>query len=250
MKTNILGFAARAISLLVLVSASYALAQAPAPVHYAGVLNDYSPLDPNINGSPYEMHGQWSVDLDGKGNGDFYADMTMSDYAVTNGLPDATKGGQNPHTHHIRLTKATVTPNMTGCPAYLKPVTLAGFQLNGVVSLITGNGNSAPFEPPPPAPPTSQLQVCITGAAEVPYSNMTMVFSGNATMHFGTQPIHGVVRVANSNSTNSSVAIASPSAGATVSGVITVQGSVNVNLDSAGSLLIVDGASQNQDRTY
>ena len=200
------------------------------------------------------MHGQWSVDLDGQGNGDFYADMTMSDYATTNGLPDGTKGGQNPHTHHIRLTKAAVTGNMSGCPVYLKPATLAGFQLNGTVSLITGNGNSAPFEPAPPAPPTSQLQVCITGAAEVPYSNMTMVFTGNATMHFGTQPIHGVVRTANSGSAvppaapNSPVAIVYPSAGATVSGLVTVQGSVNVNLDPAGSFLIVDGVFQDQHR--
>ncbi len=237
---------------ILLIASICARGQVPTATHYAGVLNDYSPFDPNINGSPYEMHGQWSIDLDGQGNGDFYADMTMSDYATTNGLLDATKGGQNPHTHHIRLTQVAVTPNMSGCPAYLKPVTIEGFQLNGIVSLITGNGNSAPFEPAPPAPPTSQLQVCITGAAEVPYSNMTMVFTGNAATHFGTQAIHGVVRDANSNSpltlpsTNSSVAIVSPRMGATLSGIVTVQGSITLSLDSAGSFLIVDGAAQNQ----
>ena len=210
------------------------------------MINDYTPTDPNISGSPYEMHGQWSVDLDGQGHGDFYADITMSDYGTTNGVLDGTKGGQDPHTHHIRLTQATVTPNMTGCPVYLFPPPLTGFQLNGTVSQLTGNGNPAPFEPT--APPTSRLQVCITGAAVVSYANMTMAFTGNATKHFGTQGIHGVVRTADANSTYSGVSIVSPSAGASVSGVVTVQGSVNVNLDSAGSFLIVDGASQNQHR--
>jgi hypothetical protein len=246
MKRNIVGSAVCAFSVLCLFPASYAFTQAPTAVHYAGVINDYTPVDPNINGSPYEMHGQWSVDLDGQGHGDFYADITMSNYATTNGVLDGTKGGQDPHTHHIRLTQATVTPNMTGCPVYLFPPPLMGFQLNGTVSQLTGNGNLAPFEPP--APPTSQLQVCITGAAEVAYANMTMAFTGNAATHFGTQGIHGVVRTADSNSTYSSVAIVSPSSGASVSGVVTVQGSVNVNLDSAGSFLIVDGAAQNGQR--
>lgn len=246
MKTTTWHSAIRIFCLISLVSAGCALAQAPTATHYTGVINDYTPTDPNISGSPYEMHGQWSVDLDGQGHGDFYADITMSDYATTNGVLDATKGGQDPHTHHIRLTQATVTPNMTGCPVYLFPPPTTGFQLNGTVSQLTGNGNLAPFEPT--APPTSQLQVCITGAAVVPYANMTMAFTGHAATHFGTQGIHGVVRTADSNSTYSSVAIVSPIAGATVAGVVTVQGSVNVSLDSAGSFLIVDGAPQSQRR--
>ena len=243
------------LALSLLTACVSAIGQAPTPVHYAGVLNDYTPLDPTVSGSPYEMHGQWSVDLDGQGNGDFYADITMSDYATTNGLLDGTKGGQDPHTHHIRLTKATVTPNMDGCPVYLPPPTLAGFQLNGTVSLISGNGNRAPFEVAPPAAPTSQLQVCITGAGEVTYSNMTMAFGGKATAHFGTQAIHGVVRVADSSSptttsagTTGTVAILSPAAAAALSGIVVVQGSVNVTLDSAGSFLIVDGVPQSQHR--
>lgn len=246
MKRNVLSSAVRSLCIFGLASASCALAQAPTPVHYAGVLNDYTPVDPNINGSPYEMHGQWSVDLDGQGHGDFYADMTMSDYGTTNGSLDGTKGGQNAHTHNIRLTNATVTPNMTGCPVYSPPVTTMGFQVSGTVSLITGNGGKAPFEPT--NPPTSTLQVCISGGNTVPYSNMTMIFGGPAMNHFGTQAIHGVVRTADSNSTYSSVAIVSPTAGTSVSGVITVQGAISVNLDSAGSFLIVDGAAQNQSR--
>ena len=190
--------------------------------------------------------------LTDKVNGDFYADITMSDYLTTNGLPDGTKGGQNPHTHHIRLTKATVTTNMAGCPAYLKPFPTSGFQLNGIVSQLTGNGNSAPFEPAAPAPPTSPLQVCIVGAGDVAYANMTMVFGAPATTHFGSQPIHGVVRIADYGSpvtpavSNSPVAIVYPSAGATLSGIVMVEGALNVALDSAGSFLIVDGVFQTQ----
>jgi hypothetical protein len=96
------------------------------------------------------------------------------------------------HTHHIRLTNVQVTWDMTGCPAYPTPVPITGFQINGAVSLITGNGSGAPFETT--TPPISTLQVCITGGTEVTYSNMTMVFGTPASTHFGSQAIHGVVR--------------------------------------------------------
>ncbi len=79
------------------------------------------------------------------GIADFSADMTMSDYGTTTGVLDATKGGQSPHTHHIKLTNATVTWNMDGCPT-VSPATITGFQINGTVSLMTGNGSIAPFE--------------------------------------------------------------------------------------------------------
>jgi hypothetical protein len=193
MKIKTLGSVVCALALLFPVSASSAIAQERRQLHFAGVLNDYTPTDPLISGSPYEMHGQWSVDVDEWGRGDFYADMTMSDYATTNGVLDATKGGQNAHTHHIRLTNVKVTGDMTGCPTF-SPATTLGFQLNGTVSVITGNGGKAPFEPT--TPPTSTLQVCVTGGIDVPDSNMTMVFGGPATKHFGTQAIHGVVRKA------------------------------------------------------
>jgi hypothetical protein len=194
MKRKIFLSSAHVLSLLLLFAGTFALSQERRPVHFTGVLNDYSPVNPLIAGSPYEMHGQWSIDLSEWGTtADFTADMTMSDYGTTNGALDATKGGQNAHTHHIRLTKVSVTWDMSGCPTYPKPVPIMGFQLNGTVSLITGNGSNAPFET---TPPSSTLQVCVTGGNEVPYSNMTMVFVGPATNHFGTQPIHGVVRKA------------------------------------------------------
>jgi hypothetical protein len=77
----------------------------------------------------------------------------------------------------------------------MPPATVMGFQLNGTVSLLTGNGSIAPFET---NPPSSTLQVCVTGGSEIPYSvpnsNITLVFGGPATTHFGPQAIHGVVR--------------------------------------------------------
>jgi hypothetical protein len=199
MKSSSLASALRALSLLLLVSGVCALAQDRRPVHFTGLINDYSPS--TVKGGPWEMHGQWSVDLheDWRNEirtADFSADMTMSDYGTTAGAPDATKGGQSPHTHHIKLTNATVTWNMNGCPA-VSPATLTGFQINGTVSLITGNGSIAPFETDPP---TTTLQVCISGGEDVEYSvansNITLVFGGPATTHFGTQAIHGVVRTA------------------------------------------------------
>ncbi|MGC1293954.1 MAG: hypothetical protein WA869_02845 [Alloacidobacterium sp.] len=197
MKSKSLTSAVRVLSLLLAVSATCALAQERRSVHFSGLINDYSPLSASVKGSPWEMHGQWSMDVRPEwGTADFSADMTMSGYGKTSaGAVDPTQPLVNPHTHHIRLTNVKVTWDMTGCPAYLPPATLMGFQLNGTVSLMTGNGSIAPFETDPPS---STLQVCVTGGNDVRYSqpdsNITLVFGGPATTHFGPQAIHGVVR--------------------------------------------------------
>jgi hypothetical protein len=192
MKRKTLPSSVRALLLLSLVSTTCALAQDRRSVHLSGLINDYSPANPNVKGSPWEMHGQWSMDLNGeRGTADFLADMTMSGYGTTaEGAVDATQGGQTPHTHHIRLTNVSITWDMIGCPT-VSPATTTGFQVNGTVSLVTGNGSNAPFEP---TPPTSTLQVCVTGGSEVTRSNVSMVFGGPAATHFGPQAIHGVVR--------------------------------------------------------
>jgi hypothetical protein len=179
MKSKTLTSAVRVLSLLLLVSATCALAQERRPVHFSGLINDYSPLSASVSGSPWEMHGQWSMDVNPEW-----------------GTADLVK----PHTHHIRLTNVRVTWDMTGCPAYLPPATITGFQLNGTVSLMTGNGSIAPFETDPPS---STLQVCVTGGNDVRYSqpdsNITLVFGGPATTHFGPQAIHGVVRISSAD---------------------------------------------------
>jgi hypothetical protein len=191
MKNKPFATVVRLLPLVLCLSAPLAHSEEHGAVRFAGLINDYTPADPNIKGSPYEMHGQWFMEIHKWGTADFQADMTMSDYGMTNGMLDATMGGQNPHTHHIWLKNVKITPNMDGCPAYAPPVTTGGFQINGTVNVITGNGSNAPFET---TPPTSTLQVCVVGGSEVPYSNLTLVFGGPASTHFGTQAIHGVVR--------------------------------------------------------
>jgi hypothetical protein len=65
MKSNTLASAVRALSLLLLISGACALAQDRRPVHFSGLINDYSPL--TVKGGPWEMHGQWSLDLHEEG---------------------------------------------------------------------------------------------------------------------------------------------------------------------------------------
>jgi len=198
MKSNSLASAVRALALILLVPTTCALAQERRPVHFTGLLNDYVPLLTTVKGSPYEMHGQWSMHVNPElGTADFSADMTMSSFGRTaEGAVDPTQPLQGPHTHHIKLTNASITWDMTGCPVYAT-ATKMGFQINGTVSLLTGNGTNGAFET---NPPSSTLQVCVTGGFDVPFSvtnsNITMVFAGPATSHFGTQAIHGVVREA------------------------------------------------------
>jgi hypothetical protein len=197
MKSRTLTSTVRVLSLLLLVSATCAMAQERRSVHFSGLINDYSPLSTSVKGSPWEMHGQWSMDVRPEwGTADFSADMTMSGYGKTStGAVDPAQPLVNPHTHHIRLRNVRVTWDMVGCPTYLPPVPTMGFQLNGTVSLLTGNGSIAPFETDPPS---STLQVCVSGGNDVRYSlpdsNITLVFGGPATTHFGPQAIHGVVR--------------------------------------------------------
>jgi len=197
MKSKFLASAVRMLSPFLLLAGACALAQDHKTVHFTGLINDYSPLNTSVKGSPWEMHGQWSMDLHPQWDtADFEADLTMSGFGMTTtGAVDPTQPLVNPHTHHIRLTNVSIGWDMTGCPTYLPPVTVTGFQLNGTVSLMTGNGSIAPFET---NPPSSTLQVCVLGGDGSRYSllnsNITLVFGGPATTHFGPQALHGVVR--------------------------------------------------------
>ena len=76
----------------------------------------------------------------------------------------------------------------------LPTITFSALVVTGTAT-TTGNGGPAPFEAKGP----STLQVCIMGGSQVVYSNVTLVYTGPATGHFGTQPIHGVVRAASIN---------------------------------------------------
>lgn len=193
MNRRFFNWAIRVISILVLACGSGALAQAQ--VHFGGLISDYT--SSSVKGGPWELNGTWTLDLQGQsGNANFSADMTMSNYGTTNGAVDPLKPGNTPHVHHVILTNAAVQWSTDGCPNFPQPTSNNfGFQLTGQVSLITGNGGPAPFDP---APPQSQLTVCVTGvigeAGSVTYSNITMEFGAPATNHFGVGTvIHGVV---------------------------------------------------------
>ena len=175
----------------------------PMPTHFSGLLNDYTPTsDSNtgnpISGSPYEMHGRWTLDLNAqRGTATFSAEMTMETSEVANASSVFDPGSLGAHTHHISVTDGVVhnlpTDWQTMCPA-LKPAASGGFAVTGSMYL-TANGSNPPFGNPSP------VTICILGAtgtgtsgtAYVQYSNLTLTIGEKAAGHFGTQPIHGVV---------------------------------------------------------
>jgi|SRR6185312_1388436 len=197
MSSKTLMWAVRAFSILVLFSGTVALAQAPAsmqsghffPIHFSGIINDYSPS--TVSGGPWEVRGNWSLDLRGT-TANFSAAVTMetSDSGTTVDLTDP--DSRAAHTHHITLTngKVSYTTDTSVCPAYNPATTTPNLVITGGTVNITGNGGAAPFLAKGP----TSLTICINGGAEVPFSNFSMVFSGTATGHFGTKAYHGVVR--------------------------------------------------------
>jgi hypothetical protein len=146
--------------------------------HWKGVINDYT-AETGLGG-PWQIVGEWSLTAkDDPDHADFSAALGMvrSDLGVidANLDPDAS-GSRSAHTHHIALSGATLTHPASG-----------GIRVTGPAT-ITGNGNPAPFGP------NSTLTIDITGGTLVPFSNITLTFGGDATKHFGTLPVHGVVR--------------------------------------------------------
>jgi hypothetical protein len=197
MKSKGFSWAVRIIAVLALALPFGALAQSPTPEHWGGIINDYTAAT-GVSG-PWEMHGTWSLKIEGgSGKADFSAVMTMehpdSWIAMNPGTPSKPNvdnpATRSPHTHHITMTDATVSYDTSVCPAD-SPSTTVRLVVIGQPS-ITGNGTPAPFEAKGP----STLQVCITGGTEVEFSNVTMAFTSTspATVHFGSQAIHGVVR--------------------------------------------------------
>jgi hypothetical protein len=157
---------------------SGAPAQTPSPTQFTGVINDYTPTTSSPMG-PWEMRGPWNLTLNGaSGTADFTATLTMelSDYTRNSSNIDSTSGttSRMQHTHHIAIVGGTVTQIPTG-----------GFELIGPVT-ITKDGSPAPLA-------ASTLSVSITGGTNVEYSNVALQFAGGATVHFGSQLIHGVV---------------------------------------------------------
>ncbi|HTB89811.1 MAG TPA: hypothetical protein VK743_17730 [Steroidobacteraceae bacterium] len=165
----------------------------PPPVHYSGLINDYTPSAAVTKGGPYEMRGRWSLDVnERRGTAKFSAVMNMetSDYGIVQGTvdkdeidPTKTRGA---HTHHIIVTDGKVNSDWAEyCPQFAQPVS-GGFVVTGP-AYITVNGGKTPFANP------STATICVLGGGEVMFSNFTLTLVGPATGHFGTQAIHGVV---------------------------------------------------------
>jgi hypothetical protein len=187
-KTGICAIAV-ALAAIALVRAQ---AQDLRPVHFSGVISDFSPS--TVAGGPYAIRGDWSLDVQrGSGTANFSADLNMetSDYGISDAtaVDPANPATRSPHTHHISLTNAPFSYDTSVCPANSPATTVSGLVVTGK-EITTANGGPSPFDPNN----ASTLQICIMGGPQVSYSNLTLVYTGPATGHFGAQPIHGVVR--------------------------------------------------------
>lgn len=150
-------------------------------LHFTGAINDVT--TPTFGA--WTVHGVWTLDMTGGPNAaNFTAALTMerSDlyFDVTEGADPNNLVTRNAHTHHISLVNGRVT----AIPG--------GFRVSGQASetTITGNGATALFET---NPPTSTLQIDVTGGNLVSFSNVTLTFGGAAVKHFGLNPLSGVV---------------------------------------------------------
>ena len=125
-------------------------ATAPLPVHYSGLINDYTPSAAVVKGGPYEMRGKWSLDVDQRrGKATFSAAMNMetSDYGITQNTVNKDvirRLARCSHAPHQHMTEGMVSEDWaSSCPTFSPPVS-GGFVIPGPV-YVTGNGGPAPF---------------------------------------------------------------------------------------------------------
>ena len=201
MKKNVLKSAVRSIGVLVSAAALGGLTQTVAaappapPRHLGGLLNDYSPAHVNgtaVKGGPYEMRGRWSLELQRYSHTATFSaalNMETTDAGAVSQDDPTTRGA---HTHHITMT-GQVSYDTSTCPASdpANPLITWHFAVSGPAQ-ITGNGNQAPFQL---KLGLSNLQLCVGGGTDgtLEFSNIALVLGAPASMHFGPQPIHGVV---------------------------------------------------------
>jgi hypothetical protein len=192
MKNKALLLAAHLVAVVVLVGVTGTSAQDSGPARLSGAINDYAPTGTTT--TAWELHGPWSLTLDKEtGKAHFSAALTMGLSVLgqsTTAIQDITLAQ---HTHNITMD-GTVTYNPTDCPAAAAgtPPSTARIEITNAASVFA-NGNVPPFGE------FSTLQVCISGGVNepnVPLSNITLKFAAGtgAATHFGSQPIHGVVR--------------------------------------------------------
>jgi hypothetical protein len=190
MKTKTLWWAVRAAAVLVLAVAIGALAEPRTPRHLGGVINDYTPISGGM--TAWEVRGPWNLNLKGEsGRVDCSAALT-AELSVLGQSP-ANLSAASP-TQHITMKDVAVSferVETTDCPKFNPPTSGSVLTVTGDAS-VTANGNVVtPFDP---RGGTSQLTVCTSGGPNVPYANVTLQFGTPASMRFGSQAIHSVVR--------------------------------------------------------
>jgi hypothetical protein len=193
MKPKTSWWTASGVAVLVLAVAIVALAQPRTPTHFGGVINDYTPISGGT--TAYEVRGPWNLNLNPESNtADFSAALTMELSVLGQSTANVSASSLTQHTHHITMKDAAVsfeTVETTDCPKFNPPSSGSVLVVTGDAS-ITANGNViTPFDP---SGGTSQLTVCVSGGPNVPYANVTLQFGTPASVHFGLQAIHGVVR--------------------------------------------------------
>ena len=128
-----------------------------------GTINDFT-ADLG-GGGPWIVHGPWTLEIQGEsGKADFSAALSMVRSDNTT---------RSAHTHHVGLTNGDVTP------------IAGGYRITGAATM-TSNGSQAGFS-------GGQITVDVVGGTSVPFSNVRLTFSGAAAVHFGTEPLDGVV---------------------------------------------------------
>jgi len=174
------------VGLLGFAGASVGYAQNPGDahlngLHLSGSIDDFT--TPTFGS--WKVGGVWSLDMTGGPNAaEFSAALTMERSDLYFGdNPNANAESlpvRNAHTHNISMVHGAATP----IPG--------GFRVTGLAgeTIITGNGGTAPFET---NPPSSTLQIDITGGNLVSFSNIALTFGGAAVKHFGSNPIAGAV---------------------------------------------------------
>lgn len=193
MKTKTLWWMVRGVAVLVLAVAIGALAEPRIPRHFGGVINDYTPISGGT--TAWEVRGPWNLNLNPESaTADFSAALTIELSVLGQSTANVSTASLTQHTHHITMKDAAVSfeaVETTDCPKFNPPTSGSVLVVTGDAS-VTANGNViTPFDP---SGGTSQLTVCVSGGPNVPYANVTLQFGKPASMHFGSQAIHGVVR--------------------------------------------------------
>jgi hypothetical protein len=193
MKTKTLWWTVRGVAVLVLAVAIGAFAEPRTPRHFGGVINDYTPISGGT--TTWEVRGPWDLNLNPESaTADFSAALTMELSVLGQSPANVSTASLMQHTHHITMKDAAVsfeTVETTDCPTFKPPTSGSVLKVTGPAS-VTANGNViTPFDP---NGGTSQLTVCVSGGPNVPYANVTLQFGTPASIHFGAQAIHGVVR--------------------------------------------------------